>query len=181
MNTYTDAQGKVYDAVLCKDGRYNCKGCAFEDDAALDDCTKANDIADCFEFIWVERVQPVRPCPEPDKYSFADSTQCWEPCGDLGKSHEHAKVSEQEVVIQAPDRKTFEQWYSDNAFDYVANPVGSRDCGLQWAAYKAGFEAGWKHVYKYSAWASTATRFCPSCGERTSAGSVHICSPLVIE
>ena len=66
MNTYTDAQGKVYDAVLCKDRYHSCKGCAFEGDADLEECIKANDIADCFEFIWVERVQPVseaNPCP----------------------------------------------------------------------------------------------------------------------
>ena len=37
-------------------------------------------------------------------------------------------------------RKEFEQWYAENAFDYVSNPVGSRDCGLQWAAWQAAVE-----------------------------------------
>ena len=66
ISNYTDKQGKVYDAVLCKDRYHSCKGCAFEGDADLEECIKANDIADCFEFIWVERVQPAseaNPCP----------------------------------------------------------------------------------------------------------------------
>ena len=35
-------------------------------------------------------------------------------------------------------RKQFEQWYADNAFDFESNPIGSRECGLQWAAFEAG-------------------------------------------
>jgi hypothetical protein len=35
------------------------------------------------------------------------------------------------------ERKTFEQWYVCNAFDYERNPIGSRECGLQWSAWKA--------------------------------------------
>jgi len=35
------------------------------------------------------------------------------------------------------ERKEFEEWYSQNAFDYVANPIGSRECGLQWKAWQA--------------------------------------------
>ena len=35
------------------------------------------------------------------------------------------------------DRKAFEQWYACNAFDYERNPIGSRECGLQWAAWQA--------------------------------------------
>ncbi|CAN5465722.1 hypothetical protein BH09PSE6_BH09PSE6_17890 [soil metagenome] len=43
-----------------------------------------------------------------------------------------------EVAARAVDeRAAFEQWYTINAFDYVRNPVGSRDCGLQWAAWQA--------------------------------------------
>jgi hypothetical protein len=33
--------------------------------------------------------------------------------------------------------KTFEEWYAESAFDYAANPIGSRDCGLQRAAWTA--------------------------------------------
>lgn len=33
------------------------------------------------------------PCPE---YLCTDRTQCWEPCGDLGKTKEHAKVAEEQ-------------------------------------------------------------------------------------
>ena len=35
------------------------------------------------------------------------------------------------------ERKAFEQWYVCNAFDYERNPIGSRECGLQWSAWKA--------------------------------------------
>lgn len=38
-------------------------------------------------------------------------------------------------------RKEFEQWYTEHAFDYAANPVGSPECELEWAAWKAGREA----------------------------------------
>ena len=37
---------------------------------------------------------------------------------------------------EAALRKQFEEWYSVNAFDYAANPIGSRDCDLQWRAWK---------------------------------------------
>ena len=39
------------------------------------------------------------------------------------------------------DREQFEQWYACNAFDYARDPIGSRDCGLQWAAWQAGAAA----------------------------------------
>ena len=35
------------------------------------------------------------------------------------------------------ERKAFQQWYVCNAFDYERNPIGSRECGLQWSAWKA--------------------------------------------
>lgn len=35
------------------------------------------------------------------------------------------------------EREMFEQWYIENAFDYEANPLGSRECGLQWQAWQA--------------------------------------------
>ena len=37
-------------------------------------------------------------------------------------------------------RAAFEQWYACNAFDYVRDPIGSRECGLQWASWKASRE-----------------------------------------
>lgn len=39
-------------------------------------------------------------------------------------------------------REQFEKWYAENAFDFVTNPIGSRECGLQWAAFQAGHAAG---------------------------------------
>jgi hypothetical protein len=38
-------------------------------------------------------------------------------------------------------RKQFEQWYVENAFDVVREPIGSRDCGLQWKAWLAALAA----------------------------------------
>lgn len=34
-------------------------------------------------------------------------------------------------------REKFEAWYVENAFDYPSNPIGSRECGLQWKAWQA--------------------------------------------
>lgn len=35
----------------------------------------------------------------------------------------------------------FEDWYVQNAFDYAANPIGSRDCGLMRRAWHAALAA----------------------------------------
>lgn len=35
------------------------------------------------------------------------------------------------------DRAEFEQWYTMHAHDYAKNPIGSRDCDLQWRAWQA--------------------------------------------
>lgn len=34
-------------------------------------------------------------------------------------------------------REAFELWYAVTAFDYTRDPIGSRDCGLQWKAWQA--------------------------------------------
>lgn len=34
-------------------------------------------------------------------------------------------------------RRDFEHWYVGSAFDYVANPIGSQNCDLQWRAWLA--------------------------------------------
>jgi len=39
--------------------------------------------------------------------------------------------------MNTPERERFEAWYAENAFDYVDNPVGSRECGLQWKSWQA--------------------------------------------
>lgn len=36
---------------------------------------------------------------------------------------------------RTPLRMEFDQWYAAHAFDYERNPIGSRECGLQWEAY----------------------------------------------
>lgn len=46
--------------------------------------------------------------------------------------------------VRLPDRTErarFEDWYVQNAFDYVANPLGSRDCALQWKGWQAALSA----------------------------------------
>lgn len=37
----------------------------------------------------------------------------------------------------APDRGAFEAWYVENTLDLAASPLGSRDCALQWVAWRA--------------------------------------------
>lgn len=39
------------------------------------------------------------------------------------------------------ERARFEEWYVQNAFDYVANPIGSRDCALMRKAWNAALSA----------------------------------------
>jgi hypothetical protein len=39
--------------------------------------------------------------------------------------------------LLSPFRQAFEEWYTVNAFDYEANPIGSQQCGLQWKAWQA--------------------------------------------
>lgn len=36
-------------------------------------------------------------------------------------------------------RSKFEAWYVENAFDYPSNPIGSRECSLQWKAWQAAY------------------------------------------
>ena len=49
--------------------------------------------------------------------------------------------SQSKPVTDEQERKKFESWYACNAFDYERNPIGSRDCGLQWAAWQARAKA----------------------------------------
>lgn len=45
-----------------------------------------------------------------------------------------------DIEMRSPERKKFEDWYSRNAFYYQENPIGSRDCDLQWRAWKAAVQ-----------------------------------------
>jgi hypothetical protein len=40
-----------------------------------------------------------------------------------------------QVVDEAAERAAFEDWYVANAFNLEENPIGSRQCGLQWQAW----------------------------------------------
>lgn len=41
------------------------------------------------------------------------------------------------AMIERLERESFEKWYATHAFDFEKNPIGSRDCGLQWQAWQA--------------------------------------------
>ena len=38
-------------------------------------------------------------------------------------------------------RDSFEQWYTENIFNLERDPIGSRECGLQWKAWQAAYTA----------------------------------------
>lgn len=46
---------------------------------------------------------------------------------------------------RSESRKAFEQWYVTHAFDYESNPIGSRDCALQWDAWEAAQTAKFRY------------------------------------
>lgn len=46
-------------------------------------------------------------------------------------------MTDTQLESKSDERKAFEQWYATNAFDYPSNPIGSRECGLQWKAWEA--------------------------------------------
>jgi len=56
----------------------------------------------------------------------------------------------------------FEQWYVENAFDYVSNPIGSRDCGLQRAAWKAGNSEAQERIKTLEAELAKMKGGCPA-------------------
>jgi len=44
------------------------------------------------------------------------------------------------MLINVKEMRTaFEEWYTTNAFDYERNPIGSRECDLQWRAWRAAY------------------------------------------
>ncbi|MEF2156435.1 hypothetical protein V3390_09400 [Luteimonas sp. FXH3W] len=45
-------------------------------------------------------------------------------------------------------REAFEQWYVTNAFDFEKNPLGSRECSLQWQAWQAALQQQGEAVAK---------------------------------
>jgi hypothetical protein len=50
-------------------------------------------------------------------------------------SHSH------DTSAEALERKRFEEWYATHAHNYARDPIGSRDCSLQWDAWKAALAA----------------------------------------
>lgn len=47
-------------------------------------------------------------------------------------------------ILNLISRIKFEEWYAINAFNYAENPIGSCECELQWAAWKAAQTMGVK-------------------------------------
>ena len=73
-------------------------------------------------------------------------------------------AAQQTTMTQHPDtdttRATFEQWYAENAFDYARNPIGSRECGLQWAAWRAATAAERERKRRIAVAARAVTTNC---------------------
>ena len=71
---------------------------------------------------WILKTQITQPKAEPDRPVEANKT-----------------MAEQEKLTPSQkdaERAAFEQWYVENAFDYERDPLGSKLCGDQWAAWK---------------------------------------------
>jgi hypothetical protein len=45
------------------------------------------------------------------------------------------------LIPRDDERKKFEQWYCENAFDFARDPIGSLDCMLQWGSWRAAKES----------------------------------------
>lgn len=65
---------------------------------------------------WNEQVEP---CPDKERneYVCKNRNQCWEPCGELGKSEEHVKVYEQVEPIPMIVKTAPERIWLDIGFD----------------------------------------------------------------
>lgn len=46
-------------------------------------------------------------------------------------------MDKQFTASEVRERERFEEWYTNHAFNYSRDPIGSRDCSLQWEAWKA--------------------------------------------
>lgn len=49
-------------------------------------------------------------------------------------------------------RERFEAWYIENAFDYEANPIGSRECSKQWQSWQAAERDALERAAKVCEW-----------------------------
>lgn len=56
------------------------------------------------------------------------------------------------------ERQAFEDWYTTHAFDYSRDPIGSRDCSLQWEAWQAALA----HLSRAAEPVDSVP--CPKCG-----------------
>lgn len=56
----------------------------------------------------------------------------------------HAALATRQPAPTEHDRANFEDWYSSHAHDIKANPIGSYECALQWAAWIAGTSGCYK-------------------------------------
>ena len=54
------------------------------------------------------------------------------------------------------EREEFEKWYAESAFNFVRDPIGSRDCGLQWKAWQVCAELKDKRIKELEAKLRTA-------------------------
>lgn len=57
-----------------------------------------------------------------------------------GKNIPHFHGDDGSLAVNAM-RTEFEHWYVTESFDYPSNPLGSRQCDLQWRAWRAARSA----------------------------------------
>lgn len=73
----------------------------------------------------------------------------------------------QEMLL-VKERKDFEQWYSESAFHFERDPIGSRDCGLQWAAWQARAAQATKcqgRIHAGCNYSALCGSLCDKCGQ----------------
>ena len=80
--------------------------------------------------------EPVAQCTESDSWNCKYCRKT-ESCKALQDPRNFTTPPQRKPLTDEEERKAFEQWYVCNAFDYERNPIGSRECGLQWSAWKA--------------------------------------------
>lgn len=50
-------------------------------------------------------------------------------------------MDKQFTASEVHERERFEEWYTTHACNYSRDPIGSRDCSLQWESWKAALAA----------------------------------------
>lgn len=88
------------------------------------------------ESLYIDK--PVQPCLEADsmgEYACNNRTQCWESCGELGHSDEHARISTRSLFPQAVTLTKLDTWESTSieltAITYEMDVIHERYSGKE--------------------------------------------------